>query len=172
MNEFNEKNRRVLRFCCKNLQSIGFLMLICGLIISFAVIILKLVIKFGYWDTPEPYKMVVSLIPFSGFNIIFYGLGILGLVQVIRYLVEENYEQGWILRHGDKLCYLYAIFIFLNVVWIYIIIPGMVSLSSGRSVFTIVMTVISITVRSFILVSLGQILRRILPIIEESKTLV
>ncbi len=172
MNESNEKNRRLLQFCCNNLRSIGLLMVILGLLGSFALTILKLVIKFGYWDTPEPYKMSVSLIPLGVFNIIFYGLGILGLVQFIRYLVEENYEQGWILRHGDKFFYLYAIFIILNVVWVYIAIPGFASLSSGSSVFTIIMTIISITVRSFILVSLGQILRRILPIIEESKTLV
>jgi hypothetical protein len=172
MNEFNEKNRRVLRFCCTNLRSIGLLMLILGLVGGFALIIFKIVSKFGYWQIPENYKMVISLIPLSIFNIIFYGLAILLLVQFIRFLVEEDYKQGWILRHGDKLFYLYALYIILSVVITYATILSSLPMSSTRGIFMIIVSLLSITVRVIILISLGQILRRILPVIEESKTLV
>ncbi|MCH7557162.1 MAG: hypothetical protein IIB56_06860 [Planctomycetes bacterium] len=172
MNTFIEKNRRLLHFYCEILRTIGSLIFILGLVGGFAFIIFKLVIKFGYWHAPKSYEMVISLMPLGVFNIIFYGLAILGFVQFIRYLVEEDYQPGWILRHGNIFFYLYALFIILSVVRAYTTIPGILSLSSYTGVFTILMTFFSITVRVLILVGLGQILRRILPVIEESKTLV
>ncbi|MFH1884270.1 MAG: hypothetical protein ABIL62_16355, partial [Planctomycetota bacterium] len=153
-------------------RTIGSLILILGLVGGFALTIFKLVTKFGYWHAPKSYETVISLMPLSAFSIIFYGLAILGLVQFIRYLVEEDYKPGWILRHGDMFFYLYALFIILSVVWVYTTIPGFLSPSSYTEVFKILMIVFSITVRVLILVGFGQILRRILPVIEESKTLV
>jgi len=172
MNEFIEKNRRLLHFYCETLRTIGSVILILGLLGGCAMTIFKLVTKFGYWHAPKSYEMVISLMPLGAFNIIFYGLAILGLVQFIRYLVEEDYKPGWILRHGDMFFYLYALFIILSVVWVYTTIPGFLSPSSYIGVFKILMIVFSITVRVLILVGFGQILRRILPVIEESKSLV
>ena len=172
MKEFIEKNRRLLHFYCEILRTIGSLILILGVVGGFAMIIFKLVTKFGYWQVPKNYEMVISVIPLSAFSIIFYGLGILGLVQFIRYLVEEDYKPGWILRHGYIFFNLYALFIIVGVVWVFTTIPGILSLPSYAVVYTIIMTFFSITVRVLILLSLGQILRRILPVIEESKTLV
>ncbi len=172
MNEFIEKNRRLIHFYCENLRTIGSLILILGLVGSFALINFILVIKFGYWHAPKSYEMVISLMPLGAFNIIFYGLAILGLVQFIRYLVEEDYQPGWILRHGDIFFYLYALFIILSVIRAYTTISGFLSPFSYIGVFKTLMIVFSITIRVLILVGLGQILRRILPVIEESKTLV
>ena len=172
MNEFIEKNRRLLHFYCETLRTIGKVILILGLLGGCAMTIFKLVTKFGYWHAPKNYEMVISLMPLSAFNIIFYGLAILGFVQFIRYLIEEDYKPGWILRHGDIFFYLYALFIILSVVRVFTTIPGFLSLSSYTGVFKILMIVFSITVRVLILVGLGQILRRILPVIEESKSLV
>jgi len=172
MNEFIEKNRRLLHFYCETLRTIGKVILILGLLGGFAWTIFRLVTKFGYWHAPKSYEMIISLMPLGVFNIIFYGLAILGFVQFIRYLVEEDYKPGWILRHGDIFFYLYALFIILCVVRAYTTIPGIFSPSSYMGVYTILMTFFSITVRILILVGLGQILRRILPVIEESKTLV
>jgi len=172
MNKFTEKNRRLLKFYCENLRSIGFLILILGLVGGFALTIFKLVTQFGYWHAPKSFEMVISVMPLGAFGIIFYGLGILGLVQFIRYLVEEDYKPGWILRHGYMFFNLYALFIIVNVVWVYTTIPGILSLSSYMGVFKTLIIVFSITVRVLILVGLGQILRRLMPIIEESKSLV
>ena len=172
MKEFIEKNRRLLHFYCETLRTIGSVIFILGLVGGFAMIIFKLVIKFGYWHAPKSYEMVISLMPIGAFNIIFYGLAILGFVQFIRYLVEEDYKPGWILRHGYMFFNLYALFIIVSVVWVYTTIPGILSLPSYTVVYTILMTFFSITVRVLILLSLGQILRRILPVIEESKSLV
>ncbi len=172
MNEFIEKNRRLLHFYCETLRTIGKVILILGLLGGCTMTIFKLVTKFGYWQVPKNYETVISVIPLSAFSILFYGLGILGLVQFIRYLVEEDYKPGWILRHGYMFFNLYALFIIVGVVWVFTTVPGILSLPSYMGVFTIIMTFFSITVRVLILLSLGQILRRILPVIEESKTLV
>ncbi|GAI54543.1 unnamed protein product, partial [marine sediment metagenome] len=53
MKEFIEKNRRLLHFYCEILRTIGSLILILGLVGGFALIIFKLVSKFGYWHAPK-----------------------------------------------------------------------------------------------------------------------
>ncbi len=171
MNEIIEKNRRLLRFCCDALRSIGQVVLILGLLSVCAITTLVLLSKFGNWHAPECFKMFIAMLPLGAFNIIFIGIGILGLAQFIRYLVERNYKPGWILRHGEKILYLYALLTILSVVWVYTIAPSDFSpdIYSGVSV---ILVAISTAVRVLILVGLGQILRHLMPVIEESKTLV
>jgi hypothetical protein len=171
MNEFIEKNRRLLKFYCENLRSIGLLILILGLLSVCAIATSVLLSKFGYWHAPKSFEMIIAM-PLSVFNIFFIGIGILGLVQFIRYLVERDYKPGWILRHGDMFFYLYALLTILSVVWVYTIAPSYSSPSIYTRVGVIFLTVISTTVKVLILVGLGQILRRLMPIIEESKSLV
>jgi hypothetical protein len=171
MNEFIEKNRRLLRFCCDALRSIGQVVLILGVLSVCAITTLVLFSKFGNWHAPECFKMIIAMMPLGAFNIIFIGIGILGLAQFIRYLVERDYKPGWILRHGEMFFYLYALLTILSVVWVYTIAPSDFSpdMYSGVSV---ILVVISTAVKVLILVGLGQILRRLMPVIEESKSLV
>ena len=171
MNEITEKNRRLLKFYCENLRCIGFLILILGLLSVCAITISVLLSKFGNWHAPEAFKMIITM-PLAAFNIFFIGIGILGLVQFIKYLVERDYKPGWILRHGDMFFYLYALLTILSVVWVYTIAPSYRSPSIYTQVGVIFLTVISTAVKVLILVGLGQILRRLMPIIEESKSLV
>jgi hypothetical protein len=170
MNEFIDKNRRSLRFLCDALHSIGQVVLILGMLGVFAIITLLLLSKFGYWQAPEGFKMILKM-PLGAFNILFIGIGVLGLSQFIKYLVDKDYKPGWILRHGELFCYLYALLTILSVVWVYTIDPFDRSEHMNKSL-PILIVVFSTTVRVLILVGLGQILRRILPMIEESKTLV
>ena len=171
MNEFIEKNRRSLRFLCDALHSIGQVILILGMLGSFAIITFLLLSKFGYWQAPEGFKMILKMMPLGAFNILFIGIGVLGLSQFIKYLVDKDYKPGWILRHGELFCYLYALLTVLSVVWVYTTHPFDHSEHMNKD-FPIIIVVFSTSVRVLILVGLGQILRRILPIIEESKTLV
>ena len=171
MNEFIEKNKRLLHFYCETLRTIGLLILILGLVSVCAITTLVLLSKFGYWHAPKSFEMIIAM-PLGAFNIFFIGIGILGLMQFIRYLVERDYKPGWILRHGDMFFYLYALLTILSVVWVYTIAPSYRSPSAYTGVFVIFVAVFSTTVKVLILVGLGQILRRIMPVIEESKTLV
>ena len=171
MNEIIEKKRRLLHFCCDSLRSIGQVVLILGLLSVCAIITFVLLSKFGNWHVPKAFNKMIFAMPLAAFNIIFIGIGILGLAQFIRYLIERNYKPGWILRHGEKILYLYALLTILSVVWVYTIAPSDFSpdMYSGVSM---ILVVISTAVRVLILVGLGQILRYLMPVIEESKSLV
>jgi hypothetical protein len=171
MNEFIEKNRRLLHFYCETLRTIGLLILILGVVGVCAIMMLVLLSKFGVWYAPESFEMIIAM-PLGAFKIFFIGIGIRGLMQFIRYLVERDYKPGWILRHGEMFFYLYALLTVLSVVWMYTIAPSYLPPSLYTRVFFIIVAALSTTVKVLILVGLGQILRRLIPVIEESKMLV
>jgi hypothetical protein len=170
MNEFIEKNRRLLRFVCENLRSIGQIFLFLGSLGICAIVTLMILSKLDYWNAPKSFEMI-KMMPLSAFNILFIGIGMLGLAQFIRYLIERDYKPGWILRHGEIFLYLYALLTILSVVWVYVFAPFGHSQKMYSSV-TIVIVVFSTSVRVLILVGLGRILHYLMPVIEESKSLV
>jgi len=169
MNEIIEKNRRLLHFYCETLRTIGSVILILVLVGGCAMATLALFSKFGYWHAPKSFNMMIAR-PTSFFKGIFFWIGILGLAQFVKYLIERNYKPGWILRHGEIIFYLYALLTILNDVWVYM--TNYHSPSLYTRVPVILATVFSTAVKVLILVGLGQILRHLLPVIEESKTLV
>ncbi len=171
MNEFIEKNRRLLHFYCEALRTIGSLILILGLFSGCAMATLALV-DWQQFKAFFDFEKSMILGPLHFFKIFFIATGTLGLAQFIRYLVERNYKPGWILRHGDMIFYLYALLTILNDVWVYMNAPNDHSPSLYIRVLVILATVFSTTVKVLILVGLGQILRHLMPVIEESKTLV
>jgi hypothetical protein len=170
MNELIEKNRRLLRFCCDALRSIGQIVLLLGVLSVCGITTLVLLSKFGNWHAPKSFEMIIAKMPLAAFNIFFIGIGILGLAQFIKYLFERNYKPGWILRHGDMFFYLYALLTILEAVWIYM--TNYHSPSSDIRVDMGFVTVFSIVVKVMALVGLGRILRHLMPVIEESKSLV
>ena len=171
MSEFTEKNRRLLHFYCEALQTIGSVILILGLFSGCAMTTLALV-DWQHFKAFFDFEKSMILGPLHFFKIFFIGTGILGLAQFIRYLVERNYKPGWILRQGDMIFYLYALLTILNDVWVYMNAPNDHSPSLYIRVLVIFVTVFSTTVKVLILVGLGRILRHLMPVIEESKTLV
>jgi hypothetical protein len=170
MNEFIEKNKRLLRFCCDALRSIGQVVLLLGILGVCGITTSVLLSKFGIWHAPEAFKMIIKM-PLSVLNILFIGIGLLGLSQFIKYLVERDYKPGWILRHGEIFFYLYALLTILNIVWVYTIDPFDRSHYMYKGV-TVIIVLFSTAVRVLILVGLGRIFRYIMPVIEESKSLV
>jgi hypothetical protein len=168
MNEFIEKKRRLLHFYCETLRTIGSVILILGLLGGCGMTIFALLSKFGYWPATKSFNMVIIAWLPSYLKGIFFWIGILGLPQFIKYLVERDYKPGWILRHGDMFFYLYALLTILEAVWIYMTNYQ----SPSLSVRVDIITVFSIVVKVMALVGLGQILRHLMPVIEESKSLV
>ena len=174
MNEFIEKNRRLLHFYCETLRTIGSVILILGLLGGCAMTIFALLSKFGYWPALKSFNMfMIAWLP-SYLKAIFFWIGILGLPQFIRYLVERNYKPGWILRHGDMFFYLYALLTILEAVWIYMTNYHSPSfdIRVDMGFVTVFSIVVKVMVKVMVLVGLGRILRHLMPVIEESKTLV
>jgi|WetSurMetagenome_2_1015567.scaffolds.fasta_scaffold72165_2 hypothetical protein len=93
MSENNEINKRFLRFCCTNLNSIGILMLIFGLLGGFGLFIVNMILRFGDFRLIRHHGIEFKM-SMGDFDIFFWGLGILILVQFIKYLIEENYQPG------------------------------------------------------------------------------
>jgi len=168
MNDFIEKNRRLLHFYCEALRTIGSVILILGLFGWCGMITLALLSKIGVRHIPKSLDMIAWSPAFL--KGIFFWIGILGLAQFIRYLVERNYKPGWILRHGEMIFYLYALLTILEAVWVYM--TNYYSPSFNIRVDMGFITVLSIVVKVMVIVGLGQILRHLMPVIEESKTLV
>jgi len=170
MNECTEKNRRLLHFYCETIRTIGSVILIFGLIGGCGMIIFALLSKLGYWSATRPFnKVIITWFP-SYLKAIFVWIGIIGLPQFIRYLVERDYKPGWILRHGEMFFYLYAFMIILEAVWIYIMNYSSPSFDIRMSMGFVSM--FSVVVKVLALIGLGQILRHLMPVIEESKSLV
>ena len=167
MNEFTEKNRRLLHFYCETLRTIASVILILSFFVVFGMTILAVITEFGYWPSLKHFNMVITTWLPSYLKGIIFWIGILGLPQFIRYLVERDYKPGWILRHGDMFFYLYALLTILETFWVYMTNYHPPSLSDMGFI-----TVFSIVVKVMALVGLGRILRHLMPVIEESKTLV
>ena len=172
MNTFTGKNRRLLYLYCETLRTIASVVLILGLLGGCGMAIIALLSRVGYWPAPKSYDVnMIAWLP-SFLKAMFFWIGVLGLVQFIRHLVERDYEPGWILRHGEIIFYVYALLPILNVVWYYMIVPSFNSPSVlTRAVLSLV-SVFSTAVRVLVPVGLGRILRHLMAVIEESKTLV
>jgi len=165
MNEFIEKNRRLLHFYCVASRAIGWALLIVPGVAA-VVHLLSGTLMEGRYRLYPMFIFVRVLI----LNTMFLGLVVLGVAQFIRYLFERQYQPSLILRNADKILYLYA---FLMVVGFVLEFFFRATIPTGSSLLLYLFGWMLPTVaKVLILVGLGQILRRLLPVIEESKTLV
>ena len=120
MNEFIEKNRRLLHFYCIAARIIGWLILILG-----GIGILTLLVKQWQvgWSHGVAIEGSLGIFQRSWFALMSYGLAALGVAQFIRYLFDRNYQQGWILRYADKILYVFAFFAIwraVGAIWIFV----------------------------------------------------
>lgn len=170
MNEFIEKNRRLLNFYCVTARIIGWMIVLIG---SIHIV----------WFLSEPLWSNVkwkTILPYLPHNLQFMlGLVVLGIAQFIRYVSEKQYQPGWLLRHGDKLLYLYAFFQIVKAIGscanftMLIMARTNYNFANVCQVLTVGLFLVLTSVATIlILVGLAQVLRRIMPVIEESKTLV
>jgi hypothetical protein len=194
MNEFIEKNRRLLKFYCVAARVIGWMLIVLGvigiLVIGFYSSGLRSASEESY--IREQYREYILYAVPSQLFYFTLGLVTLGVAQFIQYLIERKYKAVWILRHGDKILYMCAVLLVGSAVinsvrnfgrliwflergnpglwwWMYFVLPER-SIWSWR--FFLLLPVLLAAAKALVLVGLAQILRRILPVIEESKTLV
>lgn len=170
MNAFIKKNGRSLKFYSKILQIMGPLMLVCG--IAWGVFgATQQISKFGDWEAMEE---ALHAGPVQAGTSFLLGLILLIVAQLIRYLFNTEYQPGWILRHGDKVLYTHAAFIFVHSLWFckrylsgqysFHTLSQVLEVSNALSYMLIRLSIV------LILVGTGQILRRILLAIKELKT--
>lgn len=175
MDALFEQNRQLRKFYCLIAQIIGWLVLLMGAG-GFA---LSLVWTSLGKDQTVPKKMLLIMSEHSWFAILLTGLAALGLVQFIRYLFEGRYQPGWILRYADKLLYLCAAIVIIKTVGLNIRMLKFVDLSYFHFnplpvyrwlLYTVLPSSLLAVTRLLILLGLAQVLRRLIPVIRESKT--
>jgi len=165
MNEFIEKNRRLLHFYCVAARTIGWSLLIVAVVVVFV----KLFSGFPKYAS----YMWFHLCRQVTMSFVLLGIVLLGLSQFVRYLYENDYQPGWLLRHGNKVLYLYAVALIISPVLQYYF--QMTLIKNANMIFLLeyfLSVVLPAVAKGLIFVGMGHILQRIVPILEESKTLV
>jgi len=165
LNKAIERNERFLRLCCNIARFFGLLL------IAFVVITLISIPLVG--GPGDGY--IVQLIPRIILGFVFPAFLLLGIEQLIKCLIVPDFKPNWILRFGDKFIYTYTIFLFINFVYSSIYTHKMIN-SSGYDISFVSQTLIPSGIFTFIKIliwiGIGMLLKRIVPIIQESKTLV
>ncbi|MBN2020906.1 MAG: hypothetical protein JW749_11870 [Sedimentisphaerales bacterium] len=178
MTQFIEKHRRLLQAYCLIARIVGWLLLLGGLVWFFALVK-------NTWQITEDQKQidfllyVISSLVYDFFIPGFLAFAIGGLLD---YLLRPMARPPLILRMTDKLCYFYAFFLFLK----FLIATGpfdknplivirflWISEMPKASQIIFIQPLLGPTLaKVLLLVGVGMILHRLLPVIEESKTLV
>ena len=167
MNEIIEKNKGLLKFYCTVIRIIGW----CILLVAAIIITANILSGGRFIDAKGVYRlyMLEGLL----FRYMLPAFLALLVAQFIRYLYEVEHQPGWILRYGDKILYIYAVMVVLNAIWQHVYFVFLQHGDLGISkLFYVFLTVLLTGAKALILLGFAQILRRILPVIEESKTLV
>jgi hypothetical protein len=166
MNEFVEKNKGLLRFYCIAARTMGWILMIVAPLLAIVSLFKGLPggERLRSWML---YQLSEQLI-----RHLLLGLVMLSLAKFVRYLYQSDYQPGWILRHADKFLYLYAACLIVShIVW-YCFQMTIRSYNLTDTLVYFVSWEPPALVMGLIFIGMGQVLRRILPIIEESKTLV
>ena len=164
MNEFIEKNRRLLKIYYLAAQIIGWILIAIsplGTIITLS----------GNQSFGENALGILYILQGVTLKPLILGLLLLGTAQFIRCVSETEYKPGWILRNGRTVLYAAAFIVLMSCVINYLFLVFSFSAYSFQ-ILKFLTSFIPALAKVLILVGLGKILRRILPVIEESKTLV
>lgn len=167
---FIENNRKLLRFYYWVMRVGGWMFL--GLaFLAAAGHSVALATRIGDWD--EFCRYWQHDVPWGTFtNGLPTGLLVLGMSQLIIFLLETDHRPGWILRNADKLLYVYTAILIcfyceraVNEVIVHFNEPYDFPLR-------LIMLAIFIMVKLLVLVGVAEMLRRLLPMIDESRTLI
>lgn len=172
MNGFIEKNRQLLRTYCVAARTIGWV-LICGggfwfLLFVFCILAVSDAAGSIGWSYNDENFLYASSVFVSDF--IFPGLLALVLGQIIRCILETEYKAGWFLRFGDKILYVYAVAVIGRAVSRYYILhAGLLGKFGSGHLLFIQPVIVPIAAKILIIIAFGILLRRVLPVIEDSK---
>lgn len=168
MHEFVEQNQRLFKFYSSAARFIGWSVLL----VTLCLILIELLSR-GSFSGIKDFSMRIHMIGGLLFRYLLPVLLALLVSQLIRHITEPEYHYGWILRYGDKILYIYAVLVVLNTIWQHIYYFIIQHGSHGPSMFLYVIDIVLVALaKVLILVGFGQILKRVMPIIEEHKSLI
>ena len=164
-----EKNKRILiayRTCG---QIVGWvLFVLAGVVLVWALMFL--IPRWETWGAMETHMMVSILEGFTA--TILFGFLAIGLAQLIRCLLQEK-PPGRVLRYGHVILYASAVFVVLSGGLHFYASAALFGSRGGWDFYCGQLVLVLYTIgKAFVFLGLGHALRQVLPIIEESKTLV
>ena len=167
--EFVKQDRRVLRLLCVAVQLFGW-----GLVAAGAVWFIGYVSGAAVADFEDAalIKIIFYAVSAFAFDFFFVGLASVILAQLARYFFEGEGRPSLLLRCGDKILYAFGGLGILWAVFRYYSLSILLAQKSDLHLWYEQVALLPTIAEFVILIGLGQILKRILPIIEESKTLV
>jgi hypothetical protein len=168
MNAFIEQNKNLFRSYSIIARILGWILLFSGCLNGIGGSI-ALFTKLGQF---QDFRDIFCSLPFRDLNNIPVGLLALWISRFMRFLSDSDYNQDWLLRNASRLLYYYAAIV---LIYNFIAIVGMHGFSIDQIPAVIVRMIIFVLfgcIWSLAFLGLGFILKRIMPVIEESKTLV
>lgn len=163
-----ERPKRSSLILCTALQTIGWLLLVD---IAIAFIMTMTGVKPGAIEQKQSIENVIVLIAYW-FSLDFFILGITVIIfgQLARFVFQKSDQPGLLLRWGSKILIVFACLVLFWAICIYNIYKPL--LPSNMILVALILFISAVTIKAAVLVLLAQILKRVLPIIEESKVLI
>jgi len=181
MNEFIEKNSRLLRVYCVIARVIGWILILGGIFWLFAVVkgfqssVENGQVEADFWFSIVVPNFGVYLASSFVYDFIITGFLAFAIAGLLDYLLRPKARVPLILGMMDKLCYIYAIVLIMKASIVYNWLVKFLAISemSESARIVLVQPLLGPTLaKVLLLVGVGMILHRLLPVIEESKTLV
>ena len=182
MVQFIEKHRRLLQAYCLIARILGWLLMLGGILWFFAIV-------GNVWLIIEEQNQIdflLYVISSLVYDFVIPGFLAFAIGGLLVYLLRPEIKPPIILGMTDKLCYIYAGFLIIKLLstigtiksfgdspWVvnfrYLAIPEL----SEQARILLVQPVLGPTLaKVLLLIGVGMILHRLLPVIEESKTLI
>jgi len=163
-----EKHEHFLRLISNIVKFFGLLVL------SAPIVIFILLFLFDLSDGKQTNWFTHNL---KILKIIPYALLLLGLDQFIKFIVKNDSKPNWFIRYVDIFIYIYVIYLIINFCYVFIHrlnspdFQG-IPLDFFHQLIVYSLSAISTFVRVLFWTALGLVLRKIVPIVEEVKSLV
>ena len=181
MTQFIEKHRRLLQAYCLIARILGWVLFLGGIVWVFFFMKCMETIPSGKIRTPEEarevFDVVTYIITSVFYDFIIPGFLAFAIAGLLDYLLRSMKRPPLVLRITDKLCYIYAAFVILKAInlnfWFErLTITQIPEIAKQTQLLLVQPLLVTTFVKILLLIGIGMILHRLLPVIEESKTLV
>ncbi len=178
MVQFIEKHRRLLQAYCFIARILGWFLVLGGVFWFFAIA------KESATGTDEQrIDVLLYILNSLAYDFVIPGFLAFAIAGLLDYLLRPEAKARLILRMTDKLCYIYAIFLtwrfcvtilaFGDDTWfINFKLLTVSKMSESARILLVQPLLVPTVAKVLLLIGVGMILHRLLPVIEESKTLV
>lgn len=178
MTQFIEKHRRLLQAYCLIARIMGGILLLGSIIWIFCFMKCLETIPSDKIRTSEEAQDLIEVVTYVAsstlYDFIIPGFLAFAIGGLLDFLLRPNAKPRLCLRITDKLCYLYAAFVILKAYSLNFWFERLNLPEISEPVRIVLMqSILGPTLaKVLLLVGVGMILHRLLPVIEESKTLV